>query len=170
MRLIFLDIDGVLNSDPFLIRQCDMSRELSQRQWPGGHLDPVNVARLERLVSATGARLVLSSAWRTMISLGELYHLLLERGYTGQRFLGRTPSGIRNQRFSEWVPRGAEIKEWLDDWADNAGDHVDSYVILDDSSDMLPEQEPFFVNTDAIVGLTEEDVDRAAAILQTWGV
>ncbi len=46
-RLVFIDVDGVLN-----------------RHWLLGYIDPNLVERLARLVAETGATLVLSTAWR----------------------------------------------------------------------------------------------------------
>lgn len=55
--------------------------------------------------------------------------------------------------------RGAEIAAWLAEQAD-----VESFVILDDDSDMghLAHR---LVETDCVIGLTQEDADRAIAIL-----
>lgn len=55
---------------------------------------------------------------------------------------------------SQRVFRGDEIKKWL-------GRHdVEKYIILDDDSDMLEEQLPFFINTDTHNGIRFEDMDR----------
>jgi hypothetical protein len=40
-----------------------------------------------------------------------------------------------------------------------------NYVILDDDSDMLLEQAEHFVKTDTLLGLSEDDVERAIKIL-----
>jgi len=39
------------------------------------------------------------------------------------------------------------------------------YIIIDDDTDMLDEQLPFFINTDPEVGITDEDVKTAIKIL-----
>jgi hypothetical protein len=53
MKVIFLDIDGVLNSDA-----TENPRRLPY------HTDPALVARLHRLLARTGAKVVLTSTWR----------------------------------------------------------------------------------------------------------
>ncbi len=55
MRVIFLDIDGVLNSH----RTAAAYREPLMRK-----LDPVSVKLLHRIVSKADAKLVISSTWR----------------------------------------------------------------------------------------------------------
>lgn len=71
---------------------------------------------------------------------------------------------------AEMCERGKEIKAWLDKWDEgtlrNAPKHtsilnetVTAYAILDDDSDMLPEQMPNFFKTSWATGITEEIAD-----------
>src|SRR3954468_11772474 len=53
MKAIFLDIDGVPNSDA----------TANPRNFPY-HTDPALVARLHRLIERTGAKVVLTTTWR----------------------------------------------------------------------------------------------------------
>ena len=39
------------------------------------------------------------------------------------------------------------------------------YVIIDDDTDFLPEQQPHLIITDPIIGLTAKDAEKAKAIL-----
>jgi hypothetical protein len=57
--------------------------------------------------------------------------------------------------------RGMEVQEWLN----TKGKKVSHYVILDDMDNMLPEQQNHFVQTNPEVGITEEDAEKAIAIL-----
>jgi hypothetical protein len=57
--------------------------------------------------------------------------------------------------------RGYEIKEWLL----AHGKTVSQYAILDDEQEMLPDQQSHFVQTNPTVGITEEDAEKAIAIL-----
>ena len=72
------------------------------------------------------------------------------------------------------IPRGVEIKQWIDthihsengknwNYKDIGVDF--NYVILDDDSDMLLEQAEHFVKTDTLLGLSKDDVERAIKIL-----
>ena len=54
MKIIFLDFDGVLNSEKYL-HSCGQF---------GVVLDPSRLILLEQIVKATGAQIVLSSSWR----------------------------------------------------------------------------------------------------------
>ena len=72
------------------------------------------------------------------------------------------------------IPRGVEIKQWIDThiYSDNGKNWkrkrlgVDyNYVILDDDTDMLLEQKDHFIQCDGMIGLTNEQVDKAIEIL-----
>lgn len=117
MKVIFLDIDGVLNEfeDIRLANTLDcVSRE--------------KIARLNRIIDATGAVCVLSSSWRIIHSLDWMREFLKEHGFTGQ-LIDKTINytGILSEN-----RRGYEIHSWL------MGREVDSFIILDDADDMEP--------------------------------
>ena len=142
IRIIFADIDGVCNS---------VQSAKQYRTW--SKLDPDCIARLNGLVERTGAKIVISSAWR-FGDTEELAELLQHQGITGP-IIGETP----------WMPkeaRGREIQTWLD----RHPGEIESFVILDDDSDMV-HLAPYHVKTDIEVGLTDEDVARAEEILST---
>lgn len=140
--LIFLDVDGVLNT-PF--------------QWETGsdRLDPGCVLRLHRLVRATDAHVVLSSSWRLMHRLDDVRH----RTGLGDRLIGATPDLV-------WEPRGMEIAAWLKRL--HARSVGRPFVILDDDNDMV-HLLPHLVQTDFNVGLTAENVADAIAHLRGKG-
>ena len=142
-RVIFLDIDGVLNSAPFLGEGADLPWEAM--------IDPRAVARLNALVRATGAAIVVSSSWRCHVPLARIARILGDHGFDGE-IIGATP-----RRPSS---RGAEIQAWLDE----AADGPDAFVILDDVSDMGP-LTPHLVLTSFDEGLLDAHVADAAARL-----
>ncbi len=166
MKVIFLDMDGVLNNDTFLDDACRREPHvMPMNRWPGGHIDPTNVLELDRLVVATGARLVLSSAWRGHIELVELHTLLADRGYSGRDFYSQTPR-LYNENMSDHthIIRGREIQAWLDQPHPLS---IESYVVLDDMgphefSNLPPAR---LVQTDPLVGLTAANVKRAIRVL-----
>jgi len=55
--------------------------------------------------------------------------------------------------------RGSEIAMWMQD------KDIQSFAILDDDDDFLPDQMPFLVKTDFDTGLTREHVEKAIEIL-----
>ena len=158
-RFLFLDIDGVLN---------DHTRH------PNGYcgIDPACMYRLNRIVAATGAKLVISSAWRyllnTAMSVDGFHYMLMTYGLaTTVHISGRTGA-------DELCPdRGDQIAAWLADYRAFKG-HDPVYVVLDDGSDEEPHPpstKPLtkslqercgdrWVRTDGTKGLTDADADK----------
>jgi len=116
MKIVFLDIDGVLNSHAWF------EENHPNNHHPEGHLSPHHIAELNRVVSVTGAKVVVSSTWRMGWIIGEIQRMLSDKGFQGT-LVGMTP--VRNR-----LCRGDEIQEWLD------GRNVEAFVIVDDDSDM----------------------------------
>lgn len=143
LRVLFLDIDGVLNSHRSCLALGGISRDAS----PEGltQIDPIALAMLQGLCRGAGLSVVLSSTWRMRNDWRVLGPQL------GLPLIDRTPrlSGVR----------GTEIKAWLD-----ANPGVDAYAIVDDDSDMLADQMPRFVQTRGTEGLLFTDVEALAAL------
>jgi len=90
MKLLFLDVDGVLNSRGWFM---SLSRKFRQKELAhkfeddpqfaddASHFDPAAVALLNQVVKETGASVVLSSSWRLFHSIDEMNKLLKEVGY-----------------------------------------------------------------------------------------
>jgi hypothetical protein len=163
-KIIFLDIDGVLNNEVFvnsfweILKQLKMKRpeakELHQivmRDDYGNLFCPTACKMLKLLVERTGAKIVISSAWRKDGGLIEMQNMWKHRQLPGD-VIDITP--IRDNE-----PRGEEIAEWL-----SKNEH-EEYVILDDDSDMLEEQKNNFVQQDSRYGLTFNDTIKAIRIL-----
>ena len=157
VRIIFLDFDGVLNSHDFM-------RRVPQRGICG--IDPLAAARLNYLVEATDARVVVSSSWRHSRSVDELAKILRAAGFM-HGVVGKTPDFAVKGDGGLWhgAMRGHEIQTWLN-LAPNFDVNVDSFVILDDDSDMdhLAHRH---VKTMVEHGLTDADVDRAIHLFNT---
>ena len=156
MKAIFLDIDGVLNN------------AFSKARAPSGviGIDSRMVKRLRRIVDETGAKLVLTSSWKT--DAGE------DRDYM-LRKLGRERLRIMMHTVDEGWNRWEGIRRWMDMY----GEDMEAYVILDDElfvdyfSDpekeiLRPEVEDHLVRTeffDREGGLREGHVEQAVRIL-----
>ena len=130
MKVLFLDIDGVLNSTRTAAAFGGYPHKLDELPM----FDLVAVGLIQRLCS-NGVQVVLSSAWRLTHEPAEVAKAL------GLPIIDRTPSLIG--------PRGREIAEWL-----SRHPEVECFAIVDDDSDMLAEQLPRFVRTDGMEGLT----------------
>ena len=164
MKVIFLDIDGVLNTQGWHSR---MTMDTPRDEF-GWVFDPVAVENLAHIVKETGASIVISSSWK-FLGLAKLREMWKIRNLPGI-VLDITPNTISdelllNANLDEMklgVCRGNEIKEWL---SKHKGE-VSNYVIIDDFDDMLPEQEDHVVLTDTLIGITEFDAEKAIAILK----
>lgn len=149
MIILFLDVDGVLNNrDAFI----------TNKGRGGKILDDACIARLASLLEACKPRkvkVVLSSTWR-------LYdgHVAILR--TRLRKFGVR---IHSKTDDQGPTRGDEICRWLDANKPKLSEKR-NFLILDDDSDMLPEQLPFFVQTSMKTGLTDEHIRKAAEILK----
>lgn len=144
MKVIFLDVDGVLNQDP-----------------DGDHqvINPKNVQVLNWLVEKSRAFVVLSSAWRHFLDLEEFKQEMRQNGFKHpERIIDATPFG---------GARGDEIRNYLDmddERTRLGGKKVSQYVILDDNDDMA-DQRDRLVQTNAATGLTMADAQRALGLL-----
>ena len=145
MNIIFLDVDGVLNSLSYLKELCrNDKRPYSGYDYP---FDPRCMNNLKRLVEETDSYLVISSCWRMheigkKILLSELKKYGLDTrviGYT--KILHKT--------------RGEEIKEFIKILDENV-----HYIIIDDDSDFADLKE-YLVKTNYQNGLTEKETDVA---------
>lgn len=143
MKILFLDVDGVMNSEETLRKQ------VTREYHPSG-IDPYLALLVNRIIETTGCEVVLSSAWRG----SEENHKYIEK-MIGAKLRGITPrccAGIR----------GVEIHMWLQKNVDGfsstyKGDF--KIAILDDDSDMLLWQSDFFFKTSFKTGITPEVVE-----------
>ena len=113
VKIIFLDIDGVLTSRKSLYTYGNFRTFL-----------PSSVEALNFLLKASGAKIVISSGFRMGRSLETIADYFNQRGIDGSKIIGKTP------RFQGL--RGMEIHEWLY----HATIPIESFVILDDETDM----------------------------------
>ena len=164
-KIIFLDIDGVLATPEYL----------KDGQWA---LNPEKQKLLGKILAQTDAKIVLSSSWRYATLEKTKEHMEAEGFLYNDKLIGVT---IRAYQWLERgtgihlsIPRGVEIKQWIDthihsdngkNWGRKKLGKDFTYVILDDESDMLLEHRNNFVNTKSEIGLTDDDVRSAVAIL-----
>ena len=162
-KVLFLDIDGVLNTK-WWYTQMDRN---SPRDQYGYAFDSKAVANLKRIVEETGAGIVISSSWKSL-GFSELEEMWTDRGLPG-KLIGVTPNSVSDELLLEadidsielFHIRGEEIKEWLT----KHGKNVSNYAIIDDMDYMLPEQQSHFVQTNPEVGITKEDAEKAIKII-----
>lgn len=158
MKVIFLDIDGVI-----------LSLESIRLNGSGSKSMPTDRTReaFNWLIEQTGAMVVVSSTWRRGRSRTDLAELLdrwgLKCTVIGMTPVLTVPLQVKEISFEGSASRGTEIAKWLSDWTlFRGGTH--SFVILDDESDM-GELQPRLVKTDFETGLTMTDAHKALEIL-----
>lgn len=146
MKVIFLDIDGVLNSHEYDAK-CALN---------GGDLmapDPKAVVRLLGIVQDTGAKIVLTTSWRLDPTMGDYWKFpVFDHTPRVQPEDGRHPT------------RADEIRAWLAAHADYPEDDPLAWVILDDEPDAGIGFGDRFVQTDPRTGLTAEDAARVVGL------
>lgn len=160
MKIIFLDIDGVLNSWDYWHR---VPKEERANDGTAGEFDDEAIERLNRIIEETGAVVCISSTWRILFPSTYIEQLLRKRGFRGI-VIGATPSlgeYEKDEKGHVLIHRGFEIQNWLD----ALGDKVKSYVILDDDSDMMPGQMKNYVRCYTAHGLRESQVRQAINVL-----
>jgi len=192
MKIIFLDIDGVL---ALMHKEHDEFGSLFHQHF---------VDNLKLIIDETQAKIVISSSWRKN-GLVEMLNLWKHRNLPGE-IIDTTCSlyiqkngGIQfwNNKLNEHptlkihgysIPRGCEIEYWLKDkgfyhcvWDESKQESIckesgiESYVIIDDDSDMTYNQRNNFVKTsgnldhedmlDVGYGLTKKCAELAIKIL-----
>lgn len=125
MKLIFLDVDGVLNSEKHYIK---LSKQGKSSMSDDMELQKHSLKYLSNLVKKTGAEVVISSTWRMGCPHDKSWLNLVNQ----LREYGIIPLGVTPVL---WQKRGIEIQKFLDDLKDD-GYTIDSMVIIDDDSDM----------------------------------
>lgn len=165
MKVIFLDIDGVLNYTQWYVSDRNPGNLNGQE----GDIDPMCVERVLRIVKETGAKVVISSDWR--ISWEGTLMRLEKMGLTRDIVIDKTPELIWTRMtkyeymLSDEDPdyefsRGREVDLWLE-----AHPECTNFVIIDDRMDFTDEQESHFVHVNSMCGLTDDNVDIAIMIL-----
>lgn len=160
MKIIFLDIDGVLNHEAFYKERFDKRYEEGAISYPHSEIDPKSVENLNKLIEETGAKVVISSTWRHS-GLEYCKEVLEFHGFKGE-IIDITPSSKCGM-----CKRGNEINKWIEDNTALVGPRYKftEYVILDDDSDMLYWQRNNFLLVDRFVGLTMGAVFQAKKII-----
>ena len=180
MKIVFLDIDGVLNVYP---QGYDDFGAIFHQHF---------MDNLKRIIDETGAKIVISSSWRhdglermqemwkhrklsgEVIDVTPGLHLM--KGGCIQFYNGKLKRHPTERVHGYSVPRGCEIDYWLRNEAQRFG-VVENFCVIDDDVDFLLQHQKHFVkcsgNTDhpdAIdlgLGLTDKCTDKAIEILNT---
>lgn len=187
-RAVFLDMDGVLNNDEFIMDwiakhgDSDASlAEFKKRYYRhnnvDGYLVPQLLGTFIWLCDETDCRIVWSSSWRQDfwkpdIDTGEFHfdmhgvrRFWKAKGLPVERLIGCTPCENLS-RFS-YVPRGVEIQMWLDENATRY--NIGNVAILDDLEEAfygVKYERARFFQTEFQFGLTDDIANATVSWLQ----
>lgn len=148
-RILFLDVDGVLNGDDWLqsLSWEDYAQDVK-------HFDPECVRLYNQIIRRTSARVVLSTGWRLKYSQEALVSILRRAGVEGD-IVGRTPVRVtREEEVGAWVSSARDLLV--------AGFTM---VVLEDFH-VMGRFEDRTVRTQGLVGLRPADVERAVQLLE----
>ena|SRR6478609_11847885 len=150
MKVIFLDIDGVL---------CTRRSHLAYGK-EGGiwyEWDPLGI-NVIRKTCLNGVKIVLSSTWRKPVN--EPHFIAQYARYGMDRdwlYLPDWKTPITD------LKRGEEIQKWLD-----GHQEVTDYRIIDDDNDMLESQLKKCIFTDAEDGMTSDNIKKLLNWSGAW--
>lgn len=149
INIIFLDVDGVLNSIRNLIKVYEQThKQHSGYNYP---FDENCLENLCSLVEKTNSKIVITSTWRRHEKGLKVLLDKLEEFNLSDKVIGYTP--VLNKT------RGEEIKKFLDTL-----NYKPNFIIIDDDCDM-GELLPFLINTNGYYGLTTQDTDKGIKML-----
>lgn len=170
MKIIFLDIDGVLNSESLVNKLYHNGIKEYGDDGVYNFIDENIVDKLVNLCKTYDIKIVISSSWR------HFYYEATIKEFKSSTYkkihplisyiIGQTPRiYIPNENgYHEQVCRGKEIEEWISRVGESF--KPDKYVILDDDSDMLDYQFKYFIHVDNKYGLTDYNFGQIKTILQ----
>lgn len=162
MKVIFLDVDGVLNSN-FWVE--DNQKEISEDTL----IEKEKVELLRQIVCETGASIVMHSGWRfwfdenlkpkrkeakqflTILQNHELKIFSVTQDFATEEIRKTKKfSLVKAKEILAWIEMHPEIEKWL---------------VIDDLDLNNGEVERHQLKTDSTIGLTEEDVEIAIKML-----
>ena len=154
MKVIFLDVDGVLNSHKYFAK-TDVE-EIGIYT----NLDKTKLGLLKKIIRKTKAKIVLSSSWRLSFDDN-----LIPDDYLGQSLI----SALKNEGLAIFGKtddlqndRYYEIKDWLQKHA-----NVNDFVILDDDDFNWKDLHSQWIKTSYYIGLTKDIAEKTIKKLNT---
>ncbi len=119
MKVIFLDIDGVL-----VTRNSIKYQYLNFPDETNIRFSKKAVKNLNKLIRLTEAKVVISSTWRLFHSLEKLQNIFEEQKIKGEII---STTSVEKASIEEDIPRGQKIADWLSE-----NTNIEKYVIIDD--------------------------------------
>lgn len=155
MKIIFLDFDGVMDTEYDELIRIKEGKPISDEH--GILFDPNCVKNLKDIIDQTGAEIVVTSTWKYMMSYHDFTKMWEERGLPGF-VTDVTPT------LSQRSIRGDEIDAWIEECRSDC-----QYVIIDDlgADNFHSHQIPRLLVVNPYWGLDEETAERAIELLNS---
>lgn len=151
MKIIFLDVDGVLNNPGTYSKIKAEANDFTI-------IETSLIKLLNKITGQTAAKIVLSSSWKHKFRNDDELKMFLNRGCgVSAEIIGKTPNAKN---------RGEEISKWIELFGSEY--KIESFIILDDENNM-GELQNHLVHINGAVGLTDKDVKTAIRRLNQKG-
>ena len=159
MNVIFLDLDGVLNSERSFLASAMIAKDEVESVWhrTWRTIDPIAVNLVNRLCKDSKSKIVISSSHKKEVPSGpdKLFGL---RDYF-------ETLGIDHDLIVGWTPtslgiRGNEIQAFLDKHPE-----ITNYLIIDDTVEFLSSQLGNFTRCDSEIGMSAKNYREGMQIL-----
>ena len=156
MKIIFLDFDGVMDTEYYDHILSEAGKPISDEY--GLLFDPECVKNLKYIIDNTGADIVVSSTWKDLMSYKEISDMWEFRRLPGF-VTDVTPT------LSHGHNRGDEIDAWLKECSTEC-----NYIIIDDLEAYYfnEHQIPRLLIVNPFYGLDENTAERAIKILNRF--
>lgn len=141
LKYIFLDFDGVLNTEQYQAKLAIEGKPTKDEYGP--LFDPKAVARLSKIIEATKAEILVISSWGEVLGKDKILEMWEKRGLPGELTALYVPDDKCTTK-AQWIKEFLDRRIFL------------PYVILDDEAVFLPEQEKHFIKVNPILGITSE--------------
>lgn len=172
MKVIFLDIDGVLNTTETFIKRIENYERTGSLNL---EIDEFRLEYLKSIIDSTGAKIVLSSTWRRYFTKNnELVMPITEKGKALYNLFSKYGIDIYDITVINVQSRENQVKEWLSN-----RDNVESFIIIDDEpnrfKDLLDKliktsrvkDNQILTNMDDCVGLCEHHIELSKNMLNS---
>lgn len=150
VKYIFLDFDGVLNTEQYQAQLAINGKPTKDEYGP--LFDPKAVARLSEIVEVTKAEVFVISSWGEVLGKDKIIEMWKKRGLPGEVRAVFVPDEKCDSK-AQWIKDCLDRKIFL------------PYVIFDDESTFLPEQEKHFIKINPITGIGKVNIECAIDLL-----
>lgn len=173
MKIIFLDVDGVLNTSKTFKRVYDLFKNTGKKEL---EIDLFRLEYLKQIIDQTGAKIVLSSSWRRFFDkIDNKIIPLNEKGRSFYDLLNNYDIGIYDKLNNDFDNSREELViDWL-----SKRDDVESFIMIDDEPSLFNvlidrlivtsnvKNNQILTNMDDCYGLCERHIEVAKDMLKS---